>query len=85
MDGNTDRRAGTVSVYNGSEPVIRIIPSPDKETAAIAKGHESCGQDGYAPHEMGVFGRSQETARQWSGAALRSGSRLCDECRAKRG
>ena len=59
MDGNTDRRAGTVSVFNGVEPVIQILPSDDAETAAIAEWLKSRGQEGYAPHEMGVFGRSK--------------------------
>ena len=37
VDGNTDRRTGTVSVFNGAEPVIHILPSHDAETAAIAE------------------------------------------------
>ena len=37
VDGNTDRRAGTVSVFNGADPIIRVLPSPQEETAAIAR------------------------------------------------
>ena len=59
VDGNTDRRTGTVSVFNGAEPVIHILPSHDAETAAIAEWLKSRGQEGYAPHEMGVFVRSK--------------------------
>ena len=59
VDGITDRRAGTVSVFNGAEPIIRIRLSPDEETAAIAEWLQSRGQDGYTPHEMGVFVRSK--------------------------
>ena len=59
VDGITDRRAGTVSMFNGAEPVIRILPSPNEETAAIAEWLQSRGQDGYTPHEMGVFVRSK--------------------------
>ena len=59
VDGNTDRRTGTVSVFNGAEPVIQILPSHDAETAAIAEWLKSRGQEGYAPHEMGVFVRSK--------------------------
>ena len=59
VDGNTDRRAGTVSVFNGSEPAIQVLPSYDAETAAIAERLKSRGQEGYAPAEMGVFVRSK--------------------------
>ena len=59
VDGNTDRRTGTVSVFNGAEPAIQVLPSHDAETAAIAEWLKSRGQEGYAPHEMGVFVRSK--------------------------
>ena len=57
VDGNTGRRTGTVSVFNGADPVIRTLPSPDEEAAVIAEWLKSRGQDGYTPHEMGVFVR----------------------------
>ena len=59
VDGNTDRRTGTVSVFTGAEPSIRILPSPDEEKAAIAEWLRSRGEEGYTPHEMGVFVRSK--------------------------
>ena len=59
VDGNTDRRTGTVSVFNGAKPIIRILPAPDEETAAIAEWLKSRGQEGYTPHEMGVLVRSR--------------------------
>ena len=59
VDGNTDRRTGTVSVFNGAAPVIRPLPSPAEETAVIAEWLKSRGQEGYTPHEMGVFVRSK--------------------------
>ena len=59
VDGNTDRRTGTVSVFNGAEPTIRIFPSTDEETAAIAEWLRSRGQEGCTPHQMGVFVRSK--------------------------
>ena len=59
VDGNTDRRTGTVSVFNGAKPIIRILPAPDEETAVIAEWLKSRGQEGYTPHEMGVHVRSR--------------------------
>ena len=59
VDGNTDRRTGTVSVFNGAKPIIRILPSPDEETAVIAEWLKARGQEGCTPHEMGVFVRSK--------------------------
>ena len=59
VDGNTDRRTGTVSVFNGADPLIQILPSRDAETNAIAEWLKSREHDGYSPHEMGVFVRSK--------------------------
>ena len=59
VDGNTDRRAGTVSVFNGADPIVRTLPSPDEETAVIAEWLTTRAQEGYTSHEMGVFVRSK--------------------------
>lgn len=60
VDGVSERRGGTVSVFNGPEPLVRKSDSPEAETAAIAKWlSERCGE-GYRPHEIGVFVRSDD-------------------------
>lgn len=64
VDGNTERRGGTVSAFNGPEPDIRVLASPDEEAAAIADWLSARRQEGFAPHEIAVFVRSgDEIAR----------------------
>ena len=59
VDGVTERRGGTVSAFNGPEPGIRVLESPDEEAAAIADWLTARRQEGYAPHEIAVFVRSE--------------------------
>ncbi len=58
VDGIAERRDGTVSVFNGAEPQIAIFNSEEEESAAIAEWLGERVQEGFAPHEMGVFVRS---------------------------
>ena len=78
VDGNTDRRTGTVSVFNGAKPIMRILPSPDEETAVIAEWLDSRGQEGYTPHEMGVFVRSKAQLDRATAAAPMAGYSAVD-------
>lgn len=60
VDGNTEKREGTVSVFNGPAPAIRILASVDEEIAAVSAWLRELGKGGIIPHEMGVFIRSAE-------------------------
>ena len=60
VDGIAERRGGTVSAFNGSEPDIRVFPSPEKEAAAIAEWLTARRQEDFAPREMAVFVRSED-------------------------
>ena len=60
VDGIAERRGGTVSVFNGPEPLIRVPDSPDAESAAIAEWLAARRREGYEPHEIGVFVRSED-------------------------
>ena len=71
VDGITERRGGTVSTFNGPEPSIRILESPDEEAAAIADWLTALRRDGFAPNEIAVFVRSEdETARAQAAVRL---------------
>ena len=59
MDGIAERRGGTVSAFNGPEPCIRVFGSPDDEAVAVAEWLTARRQDGYAPHEIALFVRSE--------------------------
>lgn len=60
VDGNSENRQGTVSVFNGAEPTIRRSSSGKDEQTAIAAWLQERKAEGVAPHEMGVFVRSAE-------------------------
>jgi hypothetical protein len=59
VDGNVEERAGTVSVFNGSEPAFALRDSPGDEVGAVAQWLEQRIADGVLPHEIGVFVRSE--------------------------
>ena len=58
VDGNTEERSGTVSVFNGPPPHIQTFPSEEKEIAAVAEWLKARTTEGYAPQEFGIFVRS---------------------------
>ena len=78
VDGNTDRRTGTVSVFNGSEPIIRTLGSPDEECAVIAQWLEARKKEGVLPHEIGLFVRSQAEVERATHAARKAGFSTVD-------
>ena len=59
MDGIAERRGGTVSAFNGPAPCISILGSPDEEAVAVAEWIAERREDGYAPHEIALFVRSE--------------------------
>jgi len=58
VDGNTEERGNTVSVFNGPAPTIQILKSIEAETAAVSKWISGLISEGVAPHELGIFVRS---------------------------
>jgi superfamily I DNA/RNA helicase len=58
VDGIGESRADTVSVFNGTEPIVLKIESPEAEAAAVSKWLGERIAEGLAPHEIAVFVRS---------------------------
>ena len=58
VDGVEQDRTGTVSVFNGATPSIRVYGSPDEECTAAAAWIKHRVIEGVAPHEIAVFFRS---------------------------
>jgi len=58
VDGNTEDRRGTVSVFNGPPPAIRVLDTTAAETEAVGAWLAERRGDGVVPHEIGVFVRS---------------------------
>ncbi len=64
VDGNEEDRRGTVSVFNGPEPGIRIFDDAKAETEALGLWIREAVDDGIEPEEVGIFVRSNnELAR----------------------
>ena len=58
VDGNTEERRGTISVFNGPKPVIMVLENPEYEIKAVGKWLSARINEGVLPHEIGVFVRS---------------------------
>jgi len=58
VDGIIESRKGTVSVFNGPDPTIQVVESPQEETATIAAWLKERIAEGVQPHEIGIFVRS---------------------------
>jgi len=58
VDGNTEKREGTVSVFNGPAPTLRILDNLDEEIKSVSIWLRDLGKEGIIPHEIGVFVRS---------------------------
>jgi mRNA-degrading endonuclease RelE of RelBE toxin-antitoxin system len=59
VDGNTEERRGTVSVFNGPVPQIRRLPTQKDEINAVVQWLAEIIDEGIQPHEIGVFVRSE--------------------------
>jgi mRNA-degrading endonuclease RelE of RelBE toxin-antitoxin system len=58
VDGNSEDRRGTVSVFNGPPPEIRSFPDASAESHAVGAWLAERINEGVLPHELGVFVRS---------------------------
>jgi superfamily I DNA/RNA helicase len=58
VDGNTEERRGTTSMFNGPVPRIQVLDTPEEEAEAVAQWLSVLTDEGLKPHEMGVFVRS---------------------------
>ncbi len=59
VDGNTESRKDTVSVFNGPEPQISVYDSAEEESAAVADWMKQLIQENFQPSEIGLFVRSE--------------------------
>ncbi len=58
LDGNTEERRGTISVFNGPEPVIHVENTPAAEAAAAGTWMKERVAEGLKHHEIAVSVRS---------------------------
>jgi hypothetical protein len=72
VDGVRESRRGTVSVFNGPPPLIRTFDSQGNETEAVSQWLAERIAEGIAPHEIGVFVRSEAELARGSAAMERA-------------
>jgi DNA helicase IV len=60
VDGNTEDRSGTVSVFNGPKPEIHVLENPESEVETAATWIMECMDKGVLPHETGIFVRTED-------------------------
>jgi len=73
VDGLAEVRKGTVSAFNGPEPEVRIVPSEEEESALVAAWLAARTAEGLAPHEIGLFVRSEGELERARAAVRRAG------------
>jgi mRNA-degrading endonuclease RelE of RelBE toxin-antitoxin system len=81
VDGNSEDRKDTVSVFNGPAPKILSVNSEDEEIKMVAKWLVERASDGVLPHEFGVFVRSAAQIDRAKLAVMETGMafKLLDE------
>jgi superfamily I DNA/RNA helicase len=73
VDGNREERKGTISLFNGPAPEIRKLDSEKEESEAVAAWLRERVKEGAAPHEIGIFVRSDAQMARASEAAQLAG------------
>lgn len=59
VDGNTEGRRGTISVFNGPAPTILVLETPEAEVDTVSNWIADRIREGVKPHELGIFVRSE--------------------------
>jgi len=59
VDGIPEERGATISVFNGPAPMVRSFATEQDEVNAVAEWLRARVAEGEAPHEIGVFVRSE--------------------------
>ena len=73
VDGNSEDRSDTVSVFNGPPPMIRSFRSEAEEIEAVGSWMVERAESGVLPHEFGVFVRSAAQLDRARAAVTRAG------------
>jgi superfamily I DNA/RNA helicase len=76
VDGNAEPRTGTVSVFNGPPPTIRVLANETEEIAAAGAWIAERLAEGVLPHELGVFVRSVAQLDRARAAARQANARF---------
>jgi mRNA-degrading endonuclease RelE of RelBE toxin-antitoxin system len=72
VDGNTEQRRGTISIFNGPKPNIRIFDTREDEIEGVSKWLLSLRGETFKLHEIGIFVRSSRELERATAAAKRA-------------
>jgi mRNA-degrading endonuclease RelE of RelBE toxin-antitoxin system len=73
VDGNSESRSDTVSVFNGPPPTICALRSPSEEIKTVGNWIKEQAKAGVVAHEFGVFVRSEAELDRAKDAAKEAG------------
>lgn len=73
IDGITEDRSDTVSVFNGPQPTVHVLNTVHDEIESVASWMRARTQAGFLPHEFGVFVRSAAEMDRASQAVAAAG------------
>lgn len=73
VDGITEARSGTISVFNGVPPEIAIAESESDEREHVARWIKERLAEGLGPHEIAIFVRSENELPRAAAAAKSAG------------
>ena len=81
VDGNVERRKGTISAFNGEPPAIRTFETEGEESEAVRTWLRERRDEGVSAREIGIFVRSAKELDRAREALLGSGFsfRVLDE------
>ena len=81
VDGNLEERKGTISLFNGPKPDIKVYRSTDEEILGVRDWLANLMKAGVQPHEVALFVRSAAQLDRPEAAATQAGLkfRLLDE------
>jgi hypothetical protein len=78
VDGLEEERFGTISVFNGPEPVVTIHPTAAAEIEAVAKWIDEAVMAGILPSEIGLFVRTSNELSRARAAVQSSGHEVVE-------
>ncbi|MBA4491467.1 3'-5' exonuclease [Paracoccus sp. S1E-3] len=78
VDGNTEGRRGTVSMFDGPPPMVLACNDDDHECRSVARWITGRLKEGCAPREVGVFVRSDAELKRARSAVKAAGVRAVE-------
>jgi superfamily I DNA/RNA helicase len=74
VDGNTEERKGTISVFDGAPPIVEVAKTTDAEHATVETWLRNRIAEGLRPEEIAIFVRSEKGSA--AGAETHSSRKL---------